>query len=178
MRKGNGSKLWQRCQLQSSFMAKEFSDKMKSLFQWQKVMKWHEQPFEFSLRDFDPNRPTRYILCTLHDRCAVVSWEGLRDRWLKKAHFQTSWNSEKIWTLSNILSRFFFFLVFFYHKCKWIMFWPACPVVSLGFLLFGLVHALNQLLNMQEITLPMVLCTQNIFIAIKKFPAFLNAWYK
>lgn len=113
MRKGNGSKLWQRCQLQSSFMAKEFSDKMKSLFQWQKVMKWHEQPFEFSLRDFDPNRPTRYILCTLHDRCAVVSWEGLRDRWLKKAHFQTSWNSEKIWTLSNILSRFFFFYFFF-----------------------------------------------------------------
>lgn len=40
------------------------------------------------------------------------------------------------------------------------------------------VHGLSQLLKMQEITLPMVLCTQKMLIAIKKFPAFLNAWYK
>lgn len=46
------------------------------------------------------------------------------------------------------------------------------------FLLFDPVHGLNQLLQMQEVTLPMVLCTQNMFNAIKKFPAFLNAQYK
>lgn len=63
-------------------------------------------------------------------------------------------------------------------KCKGVMFWPLCPVFSMEFLLFDPAHVLNRLVKMQEITLPVVLCTQNMLIAIKKFPAFLNARYK
>lgn len=55
---------------------------------------------------------------------------------------------------------------------------PCVLLFQWNFKLFGTVHALNPLLNVQEITLPMVLCTKNMLVAIKKFPAFLNAQYK
>lgn len=132
-----------------------------TLLQWWRVALWVSD-------NFDPSTPVRYTPCMSQQLCTKLHEKSGRKTSLNQMDREKAVNNKTFCT---------WFCVTTPQSIEELCF-TECPVVSMEFLLFHCVCWLNRPLKMQEITFPMVLCTQNMFNAIKKFPAFLNARYK